>query len=58
MAVKITFIGFGEASGILAADLAKDDHVTIWDCKLNGKERDTMLVKPRHTGVRTATSFA
>ena len=29
----IAFIGFGEAGGILAADLAREHAVTIWDCK-------------------------
>ena len=35
----IAFIGFGEAGGILAADLAREHAVTIWDCKLNGPEQ-------------------
>ncbi|PLM90725.1 6-phosphogluconate dehydrogenase, partial [Klebsiella variicola] len=34
--MTIAFIGFGEAGGILAADLAREHTVTMWDCKLNG----------------------
>lgn len=34
--MTIAFIGFGEAGGILAADLAREHAVTIWDGKLNG----------------------
>ena len=41
----IAFIGFGEAGGILAADLAREHAVTIWDCKLNGPEREAMVSK-------------
>lgn len=37
--MTIAFIGFGEAGGILAADLAREHAVTIWDCKLNGPAR-------------------
>lgn len=40
--MTIAFIGFGEAGGILAADLAREHAVTIWDCKLNGPEREAM----------------
>ncbi len=43
--MTIAFIGFGEAGGILAADLAREHAVTIWDCKLNGPEREAMLRK-------------
>ena len=45
--MTIAFIGFGEAGGILAADLAREHAVTIWDCKLNGPEREAMLSKAR-----------
>lgn len=38
--MTIAFIGFGEVGGILAADLAREHAVTIWDCKLNGPERE------------------
>ena len=44
--MTIAFIGFGEAGGILAADLAREHAVTIWDCKLNGPEREAMVKKP------------
>ncbi len=43
--MTIAFIGFGEVGGILAADLAREHAVTIWDCKLNGPEREAMLRK-------------
>jgi 3-hydroxyisobutyrate dehydrogenase-like beta-hydroxyacid dehydrogenase len=45
MMTTIAFIGFGEAGGILAADLAREHAVTIWDCKLNGPEREAMVRK-------------
>ncbi len=45
--MTIAFIGFGEAGGILAADLAREHAVTIWDCKLNGPEREAMGKKSR-----------
>lgn len=32
----ITFIGFGEAGGILAANLAREHTVTTRDCKFDG----------------------
>ena len=54
----ITFIGYGEAGGIFADALAKANPVTIWDCKLNGPERDGMLQKARRGGVRAASSLA
>lgn len=54
----ITFIGFGEAGGILAGDLAHDNEVTVWDCKLNGPEREAMRDKARRAGVRAADSLA
>lgn len=44
--MTIAFIGFGEAGGILAADLARENTVTIWDCKLNGPAREAMGKKP------------
>lgn len=44
--MTIAFIGFGEAGGILAADLAREHAVTMWDCKLNGPEREAMGKKP------------
>ncbi|AHF79233.1 Putative dehydrogenase (plasmid) [Sodalis praecaptivus] len=58
MTEKITFIGYGEAGGILAADLAKNHPVIVWDCKLDGAERETMLDKARRAGVRAAASLA
>lgn len=58
MATNLTFIGFGEAGGILASDLAQDHQVTIWDCKLEGKDRVAMLDKARQAGVRAASSLA
>ncbi len=54
----ITFIGYGEAGGILADALAKENPVTIWDCKLDGPARETMLAKAHRGGVRAATSLA
>lgn len=44
--MTIAFIGFGEAGGILAADLAREHAVTMWDCKLNGPAREAMGKKP------------
>lgn len=44
--MTIAFIGFGEAGGILAADLAREHAVTIWDCKLNGPERGNAQESP------------
>ena len=54
----IAFIGFGEAGGILAGDLARDHAVTIWDCKLDGAEREAMREKARNAGVQAAGSLA
>ncbi|HDT6544811.1 TPA: NAD(P)-dependent oxidoreductase [Kluyvera ascorbata] len=54
----ITFIGYGEAGGILADALAKKNPVTVWDCKFNGPERDAMIMKARQGGVRAAISLA
>jgi|GEM_PF-6189758 len=54
----ITFIGFGEAGGIFASELARDHAVTVWDCKLSGAEREPMLAKARQAGVRAAGSLA
>lgn len=54
----ITFIGFGEAGGILARDLACSNDVTIWDCKLNGPEGDAMRERARQAGVLAAGSLA
>lgn len=54
----ITFIGYGEAGGILADALAKENPVTVWDCKLEGPSRDAMLTKAQRGGVRAASSLA
>lgn len=54
----ITFIGYGEAGGILADALAKVNPVTVWDCKLKGPERDAMITKAHRGGVRAAISLA
>lgn len=54
----ITFIGYGEAGGILADALAQENPVTVWDCKLNGPERDAMITKAHRGGVRAAISLA
>lgn len=54
----ITFIGFGEAGGIFAAALARENAVTIWDKKLNGPEREAMITKAAQAGVRAAGSLA
>ncbi|XXD07488.1 DUF1932 domain-containing protein [Klebsiella sp. R445] len=54
----ITFIGFGEAGGILACDLASSNDVTIWDCKLNGPEGGAMRERARQAGVLAAGSLA
>ena len=56
--MTIAFIGFGEAGGILAADLAREHAVTIWDCKLNGPEREVMLRKARDSRVQVGNSLA
>lgn len=55
---NIFAIGFGEAGGILAADLAREHAVTIWDCKLNGPEREAMLSKARDSRVQVGNSLA
>lgn len=49
---------FGEAGGILAADLAREHAVTIWDCKLNGPEREAMVKKARDSRVQVGNSLA
>ena len=54
----IAFIGFGEAGGILAADLAREHAVTIWDCKLNGPAREAMGKKARDSRVQVGSSLA
>ncbi len=54
--MTIAFIGFGEAGGILAADLAREHAVTIWDCKLNGPEREAMGKKARDSRVQVGNS--
>ncbi len=54
----IAFIGFGEAGGILAADLAREHAVTIWDCKLNGPEREAMVRKAGDSRVQAGSSLA
>ena len=56
--MTIAFIGFGEAGGILAADLAREHAVTIWDCKLNGPEREAMGKKARDSRVQVGNSLA
>lgn len=56
--MTIAFIGFGEAGGILAADLAREHAVTIWDCKLNGPEREAMLSKARDSRVQVGIAGA
>ncbi len=56
--MTIAFIGFGEAGGILAADLAREHAVTMWDCKLNGPEREAMLRKARDSRVQVGNSLA
>jgi 3-hydroxyisobutyrate dehydrogenase-like beta-hydroxyacid dehydrogenase len=58
MMTAITFIGFGEAGGILAGDLARENDVTIWDRKLQGAERAAMREKAHLAGVRFADSLA
>ncbi|STW66907.1 putative dehydrogenase [Klebsiella pneumoniae] len=55
--MTIAFIGFGEAGGILAADLAREHAVTIWDGKLNGPEREAMGKKARDSA-RSGGKFA
>lgn len=54
----ITFIGYGEAGGILADALAKANPVTVWDLKFNGSDRDRMVSKAQRGGVRMAASLA
>lgn len=56
--MTIAFIGFGEAGGILAADLAREHAVTIWDCKLNGPAREAMGKKARDSRVQVGSSLA
>ena len=56
--MAIAFIGFGEAGGILAADLAREHAVTIWDCKLNGPAREAMGKKARDSRVQVGSSLA
>lgn len=53
----IAFIGFGEAGGILAADLAREHAVTIWDCKLNGPEREAMVRKAGDSRVQAGVRW-
>lgn len=55
--MTIAFIGFGEVGGILAADLAREHAVTIWDCKLNGPEREAMLRKARDSRVQVGNCW-
>ncbi|HBI10791.1 MAG TPA: 6-phosphogluconate dehydrogenase [Franconibacter pulveris] len=55
---QIAFIGFGEAGGILARDLAARCRVVIWDKKLNGEAREAMLEKARAAGVHAASTLA
>lgn len=54
----IAFIGFGEAGGILASELAAQHQVVIWDSKLGGGEREAMLAKAGKAGVQVADSLA
>ncbi|WP_162489549.1 NAD(P)-dependent oxidoreductase [Franconibacter helveticus] len=55
--MQIAFIGFGEAGGILARDLAARCRVVIWDIKLDGEEREAMLSKAQAAGVHAASSL-
>lgn len=54
----IACIGFGEAGGILASELAAQHQVVIWDSKLGGGEREAMLAKADQAGVQVADSLA
>ncbi|WP_168199585.1 NAD(P)-dependent oxidoreductase [Pantoea sp. CCBC3-3-1] len=56
--INISFIGFGEAGGILARDLAAHATVTVWDRKLlNAETRQEMEQKAAASGVRLARSL-
>ncbi|MGB9097374.1 DUF1932 domain-containing protein [Erwinia sp.] len=55
---KITFIGFGEAGGILARELAKQADVTVWDRKLDQPQFSAaMQQKADESGVHVARSL-
>ncbi|WP_336778223.1 NAD(P)-dependent oxidoreductase [Pantoea sp. USHLN256] len=58
--MNITFIGFGEAGGILAHDLqAQGNSVTVWDRKaLEAENLPALRQKAQHSGVRLANSLA
>lgn len=58
--MNITFIGFGEAGGILAHDLQAQGHaVTAWDRKaLDAESLPALQQKAQQSGVRLATSLA
>jgi 3-hydroxyisobutyrate dehydrogenase-like beta-hydroxyacid dehydrogenase len=55
---QIAFIGFGEAGGILAEELAARHRISIWDCKLAGEQRTVMQARARRAGVQVADSLA
>lgn len=56
---RIALIGFGEAGGILGADLAKTgSQVTMYDILLRDKHaRSAMLAKAKKAGVRACETF-
>lgn len=58
--MNITFIGFGEAGGILARDLQTQGHVlTVWDRKaLDAQSLPALREKAQQSGVRLASSLA
>ena len=57
--IAIAFIGFGEAGGILAHELAGQASVTLWDRKLTQAEtRQEMEQKAAASGVRVARSLS
>jgi 3-hydroxyisobutyrate dehydrogenase-like beta-hydroxyacid dehydrogenase len=58
--MNITFIGFGEAGGILSHDLQAQGHaVTVWDRKaLDAESLPALRQKAQQSGVRLATSLA
>ncbi|MFG1173955.1 DUF1932 domain-containing protein [Erwiniaceae bacterium CAU 1747] len=58
--MNITFIGFGEAGGILARDLqAQGNAVTVWDRKaLDAESLPALRQKAQQSGVRLAASLA
>ena len=58
--MNITFLGFGEAGGILAQDIQAQGYaVTVWDQKaLNEDEAEALQLKAVHCQVRLANSLA